>query len=192
MYIDGNLTFVAKFALISLFDLERQAIANFAPEIDMRTEVAQSEAAMKTLISLWSLGAESFTETSILVLSSISDLIAKRVEFDSVIRQHLLVMLTIFRKRDNVLNFFSPIILCRYIQLASYFSAPGCLDPFIPFFTLHEGVAQAILKALETVIQYHDKKNQDMVNYVANVSSQILLLPDRLTSLLETTIISRS
>lgn len=96
---------------------------------------------MKTLMDLWSLGPESFAETSLLVLASISDLLAKRGEFDSAIRQHLSVMLAIFRKRDKIMNFFSPIILTRYILIVSYFSAPGCLDPFIPFFTVHEGVA---------------------------------------------------
>jgi hypothetical protein len=61
MYIDGNLTFVAKFALIPLMDLERKAIVGMVPDGLMRPEVAQSEAAMKTLMDLWSLGAESFT-----------------------------------------------------------------------------------------------------------------------------------
>lgn len=100
-------------------------------------------------------------------------------------------MLNLFRMRDKVLEFFPPIIICRYMQLVSYFSAPGCLDPFIPFFTLHEGIAQSLLKGLETIIQFHDKKDLNMINYVANISAKILLLPDRLTSLLETTIISR-
>ena len=148
MYIDGNLTFVAKFALIPLMDLERKAILGMVPDGLMRPEVAQSEAAMKTLMDLWSLGAESFTETSLLVLSSISDLLAKRNDFNSLIRQHLSIMLSLFRLRDKVMDFFPPIILCRYIQLVSYFNGPGCLDPFIPLFPRHEGVAQAILKAL--------------------------------------------
>ena len=41
------------------------------------------------------------------------------------------------------------------------------------------------------MIQFHDKKNQEMTNYVTRVSSQILLLPEKLTSQLETTIVTR-
>lgn len=135
-------------------------------------------------MDLWSFGDESFTETSILVLSSVSDLLTKRKDFDYAIRQHLSVMLNIFRLREQVQTFFPPIILCRYVQLVSYFSAVECLDPFVPLFGLHEGVAQTLLKALETVIHFHDKKDMDMTNYVAGISAKILLLSDRLTPLL--------
>ena len=100
-------------------------------------------------MDLWSLGAESFTETSLLVLSSISDLLAKRNDFNSLIRQHLSIMVSIFRLKDKVMEFFPPKTLPVHpTQLVSYFNGPGCLDPFLTLFPRHEGVAQAILKAL--------------------------------------------
>lgn len=57
MYIDGNLTFVTKFALISLYDIERRSITTLAPEDKPRPDVQQSESAMKALMDLWSFGA---------------------------------------------------------------------------------------------------------------------------------------
>ena len=40
-------------------------------------------------------------------------------------------------------------------------------------------------------MHFHDKKNADMRNYVSLLSTKILLLSEKLTPLLEQTIISR-
>ena len=54
---------------------------------------------MKQLLELWPMGAESLTETSLIVLSSISDLLNKRADFDRTIKAHVNAMLSLFRHR---------------------------------------------------------------------------------------------
>ena len=100
-------------------------------------------------------------------------------------------MLGLFTAREKVLSVVPIIVVSRYIQLVSYFSSPGCLDPFILLYDVHPALAQMLLKALETVIHFHDKKLPNMRNYVAGISARILLLSDQLTPLLESTIVSR-
>ena len=99
MFIDGNLTFTTNFAMIALYDLERRAVGALGGSGVVRGEVENSEGAMKQLMELWTMSAESLTETSLIVLSSISDLLNKRAEFDKIIKDHLKVMLGLFRQR---------------------------------------------------------------------------------------------
>lgn len=93
-------------------------------------------------------------------------------------------MATFLQQRDRLLNLLSPILLSRYIQLFSYYSFPGCLDTLLPLYTLRPLFAESLLKALETLMQFHDKKNEAMRNYVSLLSARILLLGDKVTPLL--------
>ena len=59
--IDGNLTFITNFALISLLDIQRKAVLTLMPGVQPDPSTSQSENAMKTLLDLWPCGAEQFT-----------------------------------------------------------------------------------------------------------------------------------
>jgi hypothetical protein len=100
-------------------------------------------------------------------------------------------MAKLFQHRDRLLPVLPPLIVARYIQLFSFYSYPHCLDPFLPLYPVRPLFTEAVLKALETVMQFHDKKSEAMRNYVALLSTKVLLLSDRLTPLLEQTILSR-
>jgi len=52
--------------------------------------------------------------------------------------EHLISIHNIFKLKEKALSFFPPIIICRYIQLFSYFSFPNCLDPFLSFYSMKQ------------------------------------------------------
>ena len=68
-------------------------------------------------------------------------------------------MLNFFQQRDRIVTLLPAHIIARYIQLFSFYSCPNCLDPFLPLYSIRPLFAEAVTKALETVIQFHDKKN---------------------------------
>jgi hypothetical protein len=190
--IDGSLTFVTNMAMIPLYALEKQLTEKIHPETQPREICVNSAKGLQVMLDLWSGSTpENFTEVSLLILSCISDLIIKRNEFNRGVRDHLNIMQTFFSFKEQILSSLPPIIISRYIQLFSFYSFPGCLDHFLPYYEVHQVYSESILKALETIMQFHDKKSEEMRNYVSLLSKKILLLSSKLTPLLEQTIHSR-
>lgn len=63
------------------------------------------------------------------------------------------------------------------------------MDKLLAYYSAKQLYAESLLKALETIMHFHEKKNEDMRNYVALLSTRLLLLCEKLTPLLEKTIL---
>ena len=146
---------------------------------------------MPVVLQTWGRSSEEITEVCLLCLCCISDLIIKRSEFNHGIREHLSTMLPLFAQRDQILEMVPPIIIARYIQIYSFYNFPGCMDKLLPYYSAKQLYAESLLKALETIMRFHEKKNEEMRNYVAVLSTRLLLLCEKLTPLLEKTILEK-
>ena len=187
--VDGNLTVTFQMALISLLNVERNLSEKFAPQ-KVRKDAQAAKKDMENLIGLWGGDEESLSEVSILILCCISDLIQKREGSVAMITEHLKAMGDLLRLPE-ALDLMPPILTARYLMLCSFFSYPKCLDHFLPLYEKHPIFPAAILKALDTIIQFHDRKSEDMRMYVAAITTNTLLLSKTLTPLMEKTIVER-
>jgi hypothetical protein len=187
--IDGTLTFVSSMCFIPLHYLELQCVRHLSAPQLLRDPIRNADAMMQTLLDLWPRGPEELTETAILISASISDLLAKRAEVGAEMGAHLANMQRMLQEETAVL--LTPLLVCRYMQLASFFSYRGCLDAFLPYFARGRAYEENLLKALETLTHYHNKQQAEMREYVGEVTTRVLMMSDRLTPLLETTIVNR-
>lgn len=68
-------------------------------------------------------------------------------------------MLPLFAHREQFLEMVPPIIISRYIQMYSFYSFPGCMDRLLAYYSTKQLYAESLLKALETIMRFHEKKN---------------------------------